>query len=172
LYTGGYGPRKRIDDLISAFDQIASAVATGELVMAGVPSTDAWNAINRSRHRRRIRVTGFVDDDQLAQLYRSAEVVAYPTLLEGFGFPVVEAFASGTPIVATRSGSIPEIARGAALLVEPGDARELAEAIRSVLDGNGLATSLSSAGLGRVAEYGWPRVALQTLDVYRKAIRG
>jgi glycosyltransferase involved in cell wall biosynthesis len=170
VYSGGYGPRKRIADLIGAFDRLARDRPEIELVMTAVPSPEAWALIRGSRSADRVRPTGFLGDDALAALYRSAEMVVYPSLLEGFGLPLVEAFASGTPVVATRTGSIPEIAGDAALLVEVGDVDALADGIASLLDGPELAASLVRAGMDRAVHYGSERAAALMLGVYREVL--
>lgn len=170
LYSGGFGLRKRVGDLLAAFDRVAEAERHVRLVIVGSAPKDVVDAIARTTARDRIELTGYVEDRRLVGLYRSASVVAYPSVLEGFGFPVVEAFASGTPVVATRSGSIPEIAGEAGLLVAPKSPDELAEALLAVLRDSSLTARLVSAGHERVSRYRWSETARQTLAVYREAL--
>jgi glycosyltransferase involved in cell wall biosynthesis len=171
LYSGGFGLRKRVGDLLAAFDQVAEVERHVRLVIVGTPPRDVLQAVARSTARDRIELTGYVEDRKLVGLYRSAAVVAYPSLLEGFGFPVVEAFASGTPVVATRSGSIPEIGGEACLLVEPESPGELADAILAVLRDCALTARLVAAGNERVSRYRWSETARRTLAAYREALR-
>jgi glycosyltransferase involved in cell wall biosynthesis len=126
---------------------------------------DLLSEIERHPARKRIVSTGYLDDATLAAEYASAAAVAYPSDLEGFGFPVVEGFASGTPVVAT-----PELAGDAAVLVAPGNVSQLADALLSVLSDRALATRLASAGGQRAEAFTWRESALRTLEVYRDVL--
>jgi glycosyltransferase involved in cell wall biosynthesis len=170
LYTGGYGARKRVVDLLEAVAAAALAHPGLRLVLTGAPDPETLVAIERLGLGAQVELAGRVSDERLAELYRSATVVAYPSLLEGFGFPVVEAFASGTPVVAYESGSIPEVAGGAALLVPPGDGAGLADALRSLLDDAGLRERLTAKGLERARDFTWRATAEGTLAAYRGAL--
>jgi glycosyltransferase involved in cell wall biosynthesis len=170
LYSGGFGARKRLGDLLTAFDRVVQVEREVRLVIVGAAPKEVLCAIATIAARDRIELTGYVDDRELVRLYRSARVVAYPSALEGFGFPVLEAFASGTPVVATRAGSIPEIAGDACLLVPPASPDELAEALLAVIQDKGLADRLAAAGRLRSSRYSWSETARRTLDVYRAAL--
>jgi glycosyltransferase involved in cell wall biosynthesis len=169
LYTGGFDSRKRVPDLIEAVARVQASVPSVRLILSGaVPRALAGLAERRLGHQ--VTFSGYLPDEQLAAWYRRAWVVAYPTELEGFGFPIVEAFASGTPVVATRAGSVAEVAGDAALLVCPGDVEELADAIERLLSDDRLRDSLRSAGLRRASGFSWSEVARSTIDVYREAL--
>jgi glycosyltransferase involved in cell wall biosynthesis len=170
LYSGGFGRRKRLGDLLAAFDRIAETEVDVRLLIAGAAPPDVVSAVGASAARDRIDLVGYVEDLELVRLYRSASVVAYPSILEGFGFPVVEAFATGTPVVATYSGSVPEIAGGAGLLVQPKSPEDLAEALLAVLRDGSLAARLVAAGHERVGCFRWSETARRTLAVYREAL--
>jgi glycosyltransferase involved in cell wall biosynthesis len=169
LYTGGFDPRKRVPDLIEAVARMRSDAPSVSLVLSGQPPP-ALVELAKARLGQRVTVCGYVSDRELAAWYRRAWVVAYPTDMEGFGFPIVEAFASGTPVVATRAGSIEEVAGGAALLISPGDVEELAEALGRLIASNTLRSSLRAAGLRRASAFSWEQVARMTLEVYREAV--
>jgi len=109
---------------------------------------------------------GFVPRDDLPAFYNAASVVAYPTLYEGFGFPVLEAMACGTPVVTSNNSSLPEIAGGAALLVNPMNSKEIAGAILRVLTEETLRAELSSRGLYHARQFTWKKAANDTLDVF------
>ena len=113
---------------------------------------------------------GFVPDEDLAALLRGAAAVALPSLSEGFGLPVLEALASGAPLVATRVGDIAELAGDAALLVAPEDGRELSEALSAVMSSEPIAARLRAEGPARAAPYTWERTARETAAVYRQAL--
>jgi glycosyltransferase involved in cell wall biosynthesis len=170
LYSGGFGARKRLSDLLEAFDRIAETESDVRLVIVGAAPQDFLRAVAGTAARERIDLMGYVEDRQLVSLYQSASVVAYPSVLEGFGFPVLEAFATGTPVVATRAGSIPEIAGDACLLVRPASPDELAEALLAVLRDDGLAARLAAAGHERAGRYSWTETARQTLALYRTVL--
>ena len=170
LYTGGYGGRKRIDDLLTAFGRVADNRDDVDLVMSGTAPPEVLAAIGRSPARTRVHVTGYLDDDDLADLYVRASLAVYPTTLEGFGFPVVEAFASGTPVIATRAGSVAEIAGQAGRLVDIGDSDALAAAMLDILDDTATQDAMRAAGLARAREFSWETAARRTLDAYRAAL--
>jgi glycosyltransferase involved in cell wall biosynthesis len=170
LYSGGFGARKRVGDLLDAFARVAQAEPDVRLVMVGSVPRDMAGTLATAAARDRIELRGYIEDRQLVSLYRSASVVAYPSVLEGFGFPVLEAFATGTPVVATRSGSIPEIAGEAGLLVRPSAPNELADALLAVLRDEQLAARLAAAGHERNRLYRWSETARKTMAVYREAL--
>ena len=126
--------------------------------MSARPSSD-------SACSERVEWKGHVERDKLADLYRGAAVLVFPSRYEGFGLPVVEAMASGTPVVATTAGAIPEVAGDAAVLVEPGDPVALAGGIERALADR---ERLVAAGLERARRYTWAETARQTLEVYRE----
>jgi glycosyltransferase involved in cell wall biosynthesis len=112
-----------------------------------------------------VRWLGEVPDAELASLYRGALCVAYPSLYEGFGLPVLEAMACGAPVVTSRGGATEEVASGAAVLVDPADAGSIAEGLQEAI---GRRDELARLGLERASGYSWDRVAEQTLEVYRE----
>jgi glycosyltransferase involved in cell wall biosynthesis len=115
-------------------------------------------------------VTG-ISDTELAELAASAEIAVVPSLYEGFSLPAVEHMASGTPLVASRTGALPEVTGDAALLVAPGDEQELAAALRRLHDAPAERDRLSAAALDRVTQrFAWPAVAAATVAQYRQAI--
>jgi glycosyltransferase involved in cell wall biosynthesis len=119
----------------------------------------------------KVRFISGISDDELAQLLASAQIAVVPSLYEGFSLPAVEHMASGTPLVASRTGALPEVTADAAVLVTPGEADELAAALRNLLDSPAQRAELSAAALARVAErFAWQAVARATVAEYRRAI--
>src|SRR5580693_1537625 len=119
----------------------------------------------------KVKFVSGISDDELAELLASAEVAVVPSLYEGFSLPAVEHMASGTPLVASRTGALPEVTADAALLVTPGDPEELAAALRLLLDSPAERSRLSALALARVAErFAWSAVARTTVAQYRRAI--
>jgi glycosyltransferase involved in cell wall biosynthesis len=169
LYTGGFDSRKRVPDLIEAVVRVRARIPSVQLILSG-EAPPALIDLAKRRLGRQVTFSGYIGDEELAARYRRAWVVAYPTDLEGFGFPIVEAFASGTPVLATSAGSVAEVAGDAALLVSPGDVEELTDAIERLLSDDRLRDSLRSAGLRRASRFSWNEVARRTMDVYREAL--
>lgn len=173
LHVGGSDARKRLPDLVAAFDALAHDDATLGLVLAGPPGDAAGSealrrAIDVAAARHRVVVTGALPDEDLPAVYRGAAVLALATRHEGFGLPVLEAFACGVPVVASAADAVAEVAGDAALLV-PLDAPDaLAPALARVLGDRSVAASLREQGLARAAQYRWSVAAAETLTVYEE----
>jgi glycosyltransferase involved in cell wall biosynthesis len=171
LWTGTVEPRKNLPTLVRAFARLAQPV---ELVLVGPPG---WNedlqAIVEALPAAvgaRVRRLGWVTRRELAALYAGAGVFCFPSLLEGFGFPVVEAMAHGTPVVTSRGTSTEELAEGGAgLLVDPKDIDAIAAALTSVLEDATLAARLAHAGRERAARYTWEASADLVVRAYADA---
>jgi glycosyltransferase involved in cell wall biosynthesis len=169
LALGQLEPRKNFPALVRAFDVIADANPDLHLVVAG---PDGWGrdefdaATRAARHGGRVRWLGYVSDDDRRSLLSGARVFAYPSLYEGFGHPPLEAMAAGIPVVAARSGAIPEIAGDAALLVDPTDERGLAEVLDTLVNDSATRDPLVARGKARAAEFRWTRATDGFLAMY------
>jgi glycosyltransferase involved in cell wall biosynthesis len=174
LYVGTVEPRKNLATLLLAFDRLAPDVPH-DLEIGG---PDGWltegfyKTLSGLRHRERVRRHDFVPAEDLPAWYGAADLFAFPSLYEGFGLPVLEAMACGTPVVTANVSSLPEVVGDAALTVAPEDEEALAEAIRRVLTEPELADGLRQRGLARAATFSWERTAAQTVAAYRQAARG
>jgi glycosyltransferase involved in cell wall biosynthesis len=167
LWTGTIEPRKNLAGLLSAYRELDCDI---DLVLAG---PEGWHEDLNARLRdlrEHVRVLGFVPRADLAPLYAGASVFCWPTLLEGFGFPVLEAMAQGTPVVTSRGTSTEELAGDAGVLVDPHDPSSIAAGMRTVLEDEGLARKLRELGPDRAAEYSWDRTGELTAQAYRKAL--
>lgn len=136
------------------------------LVLTGAPSTGAERVADAARAlglSANLRIVGYQDRAVVAEIYRHARAVAFVSRFEGFGLPILEAFAMRTPVVASRACSCPEVAGDAAILVDPTDAGDIAAGLRRVLEDSGLRDSLIAKGAMRVRSYSWERVVEQTL---------
>ena len=175
LFVGTIEPRKNLPTLVSAFEQIARSPGSGlQLVIAGQRGwlvDDLFRRISNSSAVGRIKLTGYVSDEELRALYSTCRVFVYPSTYEGFGLPPLEAMACGAPVIASRIPSIVEVCQEAALMVEPESVNALANAINYLLTNQDARTRLSSTGLRRTAEFSWPRTAQLTREVYEEAIR-
>ena len=167
LYVGTIDRRKDYRTLLGALAQLAPPIA---LVIAGpviAGRTDFPETVARLGLEGRVRTLDYVPDRDLPGLYRGAAVFVYPSFYEGFGFPVLEAMACGTPVVSYRTTSLPEVAGDAAILLDPPVSPEtLASAIARVMRDAELRGWLIERGLARVASFDWRRTAAVTAGVY------
>lgn len=174
LFVGTLEPRKNVETLLRAHEPFARADGADiPLVLVGEPGwlVDGLRAVVE-RAGRRVRRLGRVPADDLVCLYRSAGVLAMPSITEGFGLPVVEAMQAGCPVVCSTGGALPVTAGDAALLVEPLDVERWTAALRSVLRDPALAQSLRARGRERAAQFSWGATAVATLALYRQAAMG
>lgn len=163
LFVGNVKPNKNLRALVSAFAELAPTMPELHLLIAGkkdgfiTGDRTLFNQIDQNRVlTERIVFSGYVAADDLPVLYSMAQVFAFPSLYEGFGFPPLEAMACGCPVVASNRGSIPEICGDAALYINPADPTELANGIRQVLTDAQRRDELIRRGGQKVAEYNWP----------------
>ena len=169
LAVGTLQPRKNYVRLIQAFAQLPFPEM--RLVLAGGRGWlfDAIFAeVERLHLRERVLFPGFAADEDLPALYSAARVLAYPSLYEGFGLPILEAFACGTPVVTSAASSMPEVAGDAALLVDPTDVEALCEALAAAISDEALRAALNEKAKTRLALFGWEKSARQMLEIYRR----
>lgn len=173
LFVGGIEPRKNLIGLVRAF---AASGVDATLVIAGgrvrwFPSEEArvWAEVRSLPEpaRSRVVMTGYVSDEDKHTLISGARALAYPSLYEGFGFPVVEAMAAGTPVLTSNVSSLPEVAGEDAVLVDPKDVHAIAEGLRRVLTDDALRERLIGPGRARAAGYTWEVTARRTAGVLR-----
>jgi glycosyltransferase involved in cell wall biosynthesis len=174
LSLGAMEPRKNLPRLLEAFAALAPAVRNEfALVVAGA---QGW--LNDAVHEQvqklglgeSVHFVGYIEQEDLAALYSLATVFAYPSLWEGFGLPVLEAMACGTPVLTSSVSSLPEVAGDAAILVQPTDVDAIGEGLGRLLEDGSLRADLSARGRGRAAEFSWERCARETLAVYERVV--
>lgn len=178
LFLGTLEPRKNIERLLDAYalflkDQGARAAAAPSLVIAGAKGwfyEAIFARVERLKLADRVFFPGFVPTAELPWWYRAADLFIYPSLYEGFGLPVLEAMACGTPVITSNASSLPEVAGDAALLVPPDDADALAAAMARVWHDRTLAAALQEAGLAQASRFSWQRTARETIAVYRAVL--
>lgn len=144
-----------------------------KLVIAGNPqriTPDVTQLIKDLNLEDDVVVTGFFPDEGLKHLYQCAEFLLFPSFYEGFGLPVVEAFACGTPVVTSKSGSLPEVAGAAALLVDAHDAEDIAAAMIKLLSDDAFRAEKRSEGLARASTFTWEKTANRTLHAFVKTL--
>jgi glycosyltransferase involved in cell wall biosynthesis len=162
LFVGTLEPRKGIDDLVAAWESLPRP--RPRLVLCG---DRGW----RVTLPETIEVTGYADRARLRDLYRHARAFVYPSRYEGFGIPPLEAMACGAPVIATRTGAIPDYADGAALLVDPGDRDALRAALVRLLGDAPLRRELRARGVERARDYRWERSAALMTELLAEAAR-
>ncbi len=168
--VGSGHPRKNLSGVVDAFSRLADERLTLAIIGTAARDREALSAIDSSPARDSIRLLGHVVEQDLPAIYSAAAVFCFPSFYEGFGLPVLEAMACGTPVVCSNVSSLPETAGEAALLVDPTAPGAVAEALRSVLEDEGRQRELAAAGLARAAAFTWERTARLTLRAYRAAV--
>jgi glycosyltransferase involved in cell wall biosynthesis len=170
---GTVQPRKNYARLIEALAALGPDFADYQLVIAGGRGwldSPIYRAVSDFGLADRVHFIGFARDGDLPALYSAATCLAYPSLYEGFGFPVLEAMACGTPVITSNCSSIPEVAGDAALLVDPYDVGAIADALRRLLVANALRADLVARGYTQAACFTWARTAGQLRAVYEQLL--
>ena len=170
LNVGAIQKRKNIARLVEAFETVDSGWRLVLAGSSGFGSEDILARIERSPARERISVLGYVSAADLAAWYADAEIFAFPSMDEGFGMPLLEAMAAGTPIVTSNRSALPEVAGDAALLVDPEDSEALGQALRNLTGQADLRHELSQRGLARARLFTWEKAVRETWDVYQELL--
>ena len=168
LAVGTMEPRKNLPRLLAAFGEVTDELPDHFLVVAGPVG---WGpALRPTWDSVRVKLAGPLDDPVLQALYRSADGLAYPSLHEGFGLPVVEAMAHGLPVLTSDRSSLPEVAGDAALLVDPLDRGAIAKGLVRLVTDSALRRRLADAGPRRAARFTWPATAAGTWAAYHEVL--
>jgi alpha-1,3-rhamnosyl/mannosyltransferase len=174
LYLGTLDPRKNLPTLIDAFAELVAGGRPESLVLGGASGWAPNELLSRiARHglEARVHLPGYIAEADLPFVYAGASLFVYPSLLEGFGFPPLEAMAAGVPVVASDSSSLRENLEGAATLVPVGDARQLEATMRTLLIDKAARLGAVEAGLKRSESYRWDRFAAETFACYEELCR-
>lgn len=174
LFVGTLQPRKNLHGVLKAFGQLPQEIRQRhKLVVVG---RDGWGneKLLPELHALQARGEGYWLDylprQDVMALLQSATALIFPSLYEGFGLPVIEAFAAGCPVITSNTTSLPEVAGDAAWLIDPTDSKEIAEAMLDVLENRSLREQRIEAGLARARTFTWEACAARTLDVYAKVM--
>ena len=167
LSVGTLEPRKNLKRLLAAWEQLPAELGDVGLVLAGATGRQ-FRSAGIEQLPTGVRLTGYVEDADLPVLYSGAEAFIYPSLYEGFGLPVLEAMSCGTPVICSRTTSLPEVAGDAALLVDPCDAESIADAISRLLTDAELRREFGARGLERAKQFSWDQAAAATAEVLRQ----
>lgn len=177
LCVGRLDRRKNLERVIDAYRMvIRDGVPCGGLVIVGPDDSGSEQVRSRLASGQvageKIVTTGYLGEDEIVNLYRAAAVLVYPSMAEGFGLPVLEAFSCGTPVITSNRSSMPEVAGSAALLVDPENTADLAVAMRRLLSEGDLQSRLAAAGLARSREFSWRRSAELLVPALLAAAKG
>ena len=176
LAVGSLQPRKNLVRLLRAYAQLREQQPSFQLQLVLV-GRQLWlyqeilREIRQQNFAADVIVTGYANDEDLPALYRSAVALVYPSLFEGFGLPPLEAMACGTPVITSNSSSLPEVVGDAALLVNPYEESELAQAMWRITNNTALRSQLSQAGRQQAKRFTWSAAAEKTLRTYQTVIR-
>ena len=175
LHVGAIERRKKLETLLRAAAPLLASNLIDQVVLAGEEGHGADDVHRTALElgiESRVRCLGYVPQDLLPSLYGLAQVLSLASVYEGFGMPVLVAMACGTPVVASNVSSLPEVAGDAALMVAPGDAVGLRQALERLLTDSQLRAEIRRRGLARVREFSWERTAAGHLAVYRQVLDG
>lgn len=171
LYVGAIQPRKDLITLINAFEKIKEKHPQVKLVLAGAPAWHAEGVLERisgSKYEKDIVVTGTVGFEKLPIFYKNSAAFIFPSLYEGFGIPILEAFASGAPTILANNSSLLEVGSDAACYFKTSDEKDLKDKIEKVLSDEAFSENLVERGRIRAQEFSWERCAKETLDILSK----
>ena len=171
LFVGTLEPRKNLKGILNAFSLLDPETKRVDLLVVGNvgwKNKELLAMLESNNFRSRVHLKGYVDPDRLSHMYQHAVCLLYPSLYEGFGFPILEAMHHGVPVITSNVSSMPEVAGDAALLVDPADAHGLAEAMKKILLNDDLRNNMISKGYERVAQFSWERCAAATLAVFNQ----
>jgi len=169
LFVGAIQRRKNVRNLVRAFERMP---ASWRLALAGAAdgfgAAEELRAVESSPRKADIDVLGYVTAVELETLYRRARIFAFPSLDEGFGMPVLDAMANSVPVITSRRSALPEVAGDAALLVNPDDPEEIANALVHLASDPGLCDDLARRGRERALQFSWESALIKTWEVYKE----
>jgi glycosyltransferase involved in cell wall biosynthesis len=171
LYVGAIQPRKNLGVLIDAFEKAKEKNPDLKLVLAGAPAWKSENTFEKITHspfKEDITVTGNLSFENVSILYQNALMFIFPSLYEGFGIPILEAMASGMPVILAKNSSLPEVGGEAALYFATENSAELASCINKIIEDKVLRENLIRKGLEHCKNFSWEKCAQQTLDILLK----
>jgi glycosyltransferase involved in cell wall biosynthesis len=173
LFVGTIEPRKNLPILLQAYASVADQITDHRLVVVGPMGWMVNKIIEQSGQLSisdKLDFTGYVEQEDLPLIYNLADVFIYPSVYEGFGLPVLEAMACGTPVITSNVSSMPEIVGDAGVLITPNDSRTLAQSMLELINDPITRQRLSIKGQERAAAFSWKRTAEKTVEVYRQVL--
>jgi glycosyltransferase involved in cell wall biosynthesis len=175
IFVGTIEPRKNLTRLLAAFESLRAEGLTEALVIVGRRgwlNDDFFAALERSPVRDAVILPGYASDEDVPAIYAGAQALVFPSLYEGFGLPVLEAMACGTPVAASSASSIPEVGGDAALYFGPTNVEEMIEVTCRLLRDTALQEEMRARGLARADRFSWEQAASETRAVYDAVLTG
>jgi glycosyltransferase involved in cell wall biosynthesis len=173
VYVGTIEPRKNLTRLVVAFGQLSGSFPKHTLVLAGMKgwmNGDLFDAIRSLGLESKVILTGFIAEEDKPYLISGAELFAYPSLYEGFGMPILEAMACGTPTLTSNTSSMPEVAGDAVLIVDPYNVEDIVSGLRRLLSDAELRDSIRQKALARASLFDWGTAAQMTINAYQVTV--
>lgn len=174
LFVGGADPRKNHRAMLEAYASRLEHLRSHALIMVGTPAHrfgNLFDSVAAAGLQKHVVCTGSLPVSDLRLLYSHADLFVFPSIYEGFGMPVLEAMACGAPVITSNTTALPEVAGDAAVLVDPNNTEELADAMVRMLSDSSLRAALQEKGFRRAKQFTWERAARLTLAVYREVCR-
>ena len=172
LLVGSIEPRKNIKHFLEAYNHMPASLKKYFMVVHVGPSgwlnTEIHTTIEQLESKGRFKALGYLSENELVSLYAGAYVLAFPSIYEGFGFPPLEAMASGIPVLASNTSSIPEVVGDCGVLTAPFDVIKMSSDLERILTDNQLRTLLIKKGLTRAKEFSWDNCVNKTVEVYKQ----
>ncbi len=173
LYVGAAYPHKNLETLLMAWGLFQKKYGNAhELVLVGKENY-FYEGLKKKfppdAFQNTVRYLGFASDDQLTDLYKSAELFVFPSLYEGFGLPPLEAMAQGVPVLASQASCLPEVLKDSALFFDPTNPKAIAESVHTVLENNTLKQELIRKGFEHVKQFSWKELAQKTIHAYESS---
>jgi glycosyltransferase involved in cell wall biosynthesis len=176
LFVGGFDRRKNLERLLQAYKLLLSRSCTEKLLLVGSSGQnkrlyyDMPQLMTTYDFKDHLEIKHAVSDDQLAQLYASARVLVMPSLIEGFGLPILEAMACGCPVAASNAASLPEVGGDAAQYFDPYDIEDMANCIQRILTDGDLRQEMIAKGFEQVKKFSWLRAGEQVYVILKQAV--
>lgn len=174
FFLGNQAPKKNMQNMLKGYVQYVEKVENSlplAIASTSEEQLDEWlSRLNISGIRPHIILPGYIPGDKMEYWYNQAKVFVYPSLREGFGLPILEAMACGTPVITANTSSMPEVANGCALLVDPHKAEEITQAIIQLTQDKALEEKLVATGLENVKNFSWEEHARKALHVYKEVL--
>jgi glycosyltransferase involved in cell wall biosynthesis len=173
LYVGTLEPRKNIPGLLKAFSMCLDKLPGYKLVIAGSKGWDYENIFTRIKEldlEERVVFAGYVENKHLPLMYNMARLFVYASFYEGFGLPLIESMACGTPVITSNISSLEEVSGDAALIVDPNKPAEIASAMTKVLLDSKVYEDMRSRGFKRAKDFSWKKTAQETWEVYKEVL--
>ncbi|MFH1405090.1 MAG: glycosyltransferase [Patescibacteria group bacterium] len=167
LFIGTLEPRKNIQTILIAMEEYRKISENNiQLVIAGAVGWKSTKLYKKLREKNWVHLLNYVNDKDRPAIYRSAQLLIWPSFYEGFGLPVLEAMACGTPVITSHTSSMPEITDSAAIHVDPYNHHDVVMALEQLINSPSLADKLCSEGIERAAQFTWQKAAQDTLDIF------